>query len=380
MRNASSSSSSSVVISEELESRQLLSTAYQVTNLVSNGAEPAPHTDKKLINPWGIAIGPNSVRISNEGSGTSSAFNGNGASAGPNIKIPKASFGAAPTGVVFNDSGAFTVSKGSKSAPARFIYVSIDGGISAWNKDVSDDPILVSNQSSRGAVYTGVARGAVFGKQLIYAANFGSGKIDVFDAKFHRVTSSGAFQDKHLPDEFRAFNVQAINGQLYVNYAEKEEDEPEEAHEPGNGITDVYNFDGSLVRRFVTGGRLNAPWGMTQAPDNFGQFSGDILIGNVGDGHINAYKQGSGKFDGELKASHGKAIEIEELWGIAFGNGQNGFRTDRLYFAAGINDEEDGLFGSIKVATNSSASSARVSHSSVFADAKIGSDLAGIVN
>jgi len=213
--------------------------------------------------------------------------------------------------------------------------------------------VLVVDNSDKGASYKGVTLGKLNGKWNLYAANFSLNKIDVYDDHFHKKTLAGSFKDPNIPGNYGPFNVQEIKGKLYVTFAKHEEgSEDEEAHGAGLGFVDVFNTNGQFQKRLATRGVLNAPWGVAQAPTNFGQFSGDILVGNFGDGKINAFST-SGHFEGNLKRKSGnttKPIAIEGLWGIAFGNDQNGAHADRLYFAAGINDEADGLFGSIRVA------------------------------
>jgi uncharacterized protein (TIGR03118 family) len=270
-------------------------------------------------------------------------------------------FGAAqgsPTGYVFNSTSDFVISAGGQSGPARFITASLDGVIAGWNPNV---PAGGSSQafvaaSVPGAVYTGLAIGSgSSGANFLYAANQSSGKIDVFDRSF-RLTNlgpGGDFEDPNLPpgSPFKAFNVQNLGGTLYVAY-----DKVTATDREHDGIVDAFDTDGHFLRRVVTGG-VNAPWGLALAPDNFGPFSGALLVGNFGfgDGKINAYDPNTGAFLGNITDADGKPLAIEGLWAIAFGNGGSAGDTNALYFAAGINrtgpnsfGAADGLFGSIR--------------------------------
>jgi len=333
--------------------------SYQVHTLVSNGGVPADHSDAHLQNSWGVAFNPFNpgfVWVVNNHDGTSTLYDGNGVPSpttpGPPlvVKIPAASGlpsdTGSPTGIVFNGSNDFQVTKGGLTGPARFIFASEDGVISGWAPNV-DFTNAVQGTINRNAVYTGVTiAGNGSDHFLLYAADFLGQKIDVYDATFKPVTVAGGFVDTKLPKDYSPFNIQNIQGNLYVAYAKKEADGDEEIQGPGLGLVDVFDADGNLLLR-LKHGSLNAPWGVAIAPKGFGRFSNDILVGNLGDGTISAFDPHDGKFDGQLKGPDGKPLKIDGLWGIAFGNGLLNQQTDALFFAAGPNGEKDGAYGRI---------------------------------
>lgn len=273
--------------------------------------------------------------VANQGSSNSTLYNGSGVKQSLVVDTP---FG--PTGTVFNGSSDFVVSNGTASGPARFLFAHLGGVISAWNPTVDGTHALtVVDQSSSGAVFTGMA---IQGDRL-FAANFSRGAIDMYGANFNYLGSS---TDTTVDPGYSPFNVQAIGSSLYVQYAKVAPNGEEEAG-AGLGFVDEFDRDGHLVRRFASHGVLDAPWGVALAPSNFGQFSNALLIGNFGDGRINAFDQATGSFLGTISDASGNPIENEGLWGIAFGNGGNAGNTNSLYFNAGIGDEEHGLFGRI---------------------------------
>lgn len=325
---------------------QLLKDFTQV-NLVGNNDEYNPaRVDPLLVNGWGLAFSPTGIAwISAQGTGVSTVYNGEGSQVLPAVSIPSpgGATGGNPTGVVFNGSTDFKLPNGN---PARFIFDGVDGVISGWNGGPA--AIKVIDNSSTSA-YTGLAIANDGGNNFLYAANFRAGKIDVFDKDWAEVNTK-PFMDPNLPAGYAPFNIQAVGQQLYVMYAKVDPAEGEEEKGPGLGYVDIYNTDGSFVKRFVSNGQLNAPWGIAWAPAGF--FGTDenaqpaILVGNFGDGHINAYSP-NGNFLGQLRA-HGNPIVIEGLWAISFPPATaTSINPNRLYFAAGPDDEEDGLFGYI---------------------------------
>jgi uncharacterized protein (TIGR03118 family) len=201
---------------------------------------------------------------------------------------------------------------------------------------------------SRGAIYTGLA---IANGDRLYAADFHNNKIDVFDGDFMPVTSPGAFADPNLPAGFAPFDVQNVGGRILVSYAKQDAAREDEVAGQGLGFVDAFDTSGAFLGRVATRGQLNAPWGMAQAPAGFGRFAGDLLVGNFGDGEINAYEpQSDGSFErvGLLKSADGKPIVIDGLWALQFGHGAaNNGPTDTLFFTAGPDDESHGLFGSI---------------------------------
>jgi uncharacterized protein (TIGR03118 family) len=358
-------------------------------NLVGDNNDLHPvRVDPNLINAWGMAFAPSGPDwISANGTGLSVIYNTAGNDVRPPVTIPSATSatGGHPTGVVFNSSTSFKLPNGN---PARFIFVGDDGIISGWNSGNAAIKVLDRSASS---VYTGLAWAADGLDTFIYAANFKTAKIDVFDRNWNQVFTK-PFRDFHLPHGYAPFNIQNVSGKLFVMYAKVAADGDEEAG-PGNGFADIYRPNGSLIRRFVSRDKLNAPWGVAMAPDNFidtdhhdgdhhdgdhhdgdhhdgDHHDGDhdkslnngkdghhddgnddlknvILIGNFGDGRINAYNE-EGHFIGHLR-SHGEPIEIEGLWAISFAPATATTIDPKwLFFAAGPGDEKHGLFGYIK--------------------------------
>lgn len=331
-------------------------TFYQQRNLVSDGFIPADHVDPSLVNPWGIAFNPTGVWwINDNHSDQSTLYTGTGAINPLVVSIPGAG-GApgegSPTGIVFSGSSDFVVSEGLFQGPARFIFASEDGTISGWNPAVPPPaPATVAHlavdNSASGAIYKGLALVNTSAGNRLYATDFHNGKIDVFDGQFHAVTTPGGFVDHHIPDGFAPFGIANIGGKLYVSFAKQNEDAEDDVAGKHLGFVDVFNSDGVLLKRLIKRGRLNAPWGMALAPANFGRFSNMLLIGNFGDGRINAYDPQNGHFKGILRGPNHHPVEIEGLWGLAFGNGLDAGPTNVLFFTAGPDDEEHGLFGSL---------------------------------
>lgn len=326
---------------------------YQQHNLVSDGFVPADHFDAKLVNGWGVAFNPfGPVWVADNGSGVSTIYDGLGVAASLVVNIPSpnsSAGGGTPTGIVFNASAGFEVSKGN---PARFIFATEDGLIAAWSPTADmTHAITVINNSAGAAVYKGIALSAGGTGSLLYAADFRNARIDIFDNSFKPVAlPMGAFTDPNLPVGFAPFGIQAINGNIYVSYAKQDAARHDDVAGKGLGFVNVFDPNGKLIRRVVSGGRLNAPWGMTLAPAGFGKFSNRLLVGNFGDGRVNAYDLATGKFVGRLKAPGGKPIQIDGLWGITFGNGFANAPVNTLFFAAGPGDELHGLYGRIDVA------------------------------
>ncbi|MFB3905980.1 MAG: TIGR03118 family protein [Acidobacteriota bacterium] len=321
---------------------------YEVTELISDIEGLAVHTDENLVNAWGITHSATSPWwINAAGTALSLVKNGAGEpfpTASPLIvSIPGAEGPAEPTGIVFNNVGGFEVASGF---PAVFIFASTDGTISAWNPNVKATEAVVKVTNPDGA-YFGVTIASDAGTNYLYAANFLAGTIDVFDSGFQSVDlGPNAFKDDELPEDFAPFNVQNIGGTVYVMYAKREEDEAEEVTGKRLGFVDAYSPSGVLQMRLQHGPWMNAPWGIALAPDDFGRFSNDLLVGMFGSGQIAAFNPDTGRFIGILKGKHGP-ISIDGLWGIGFGNDGNAGPSTTLFFAAGIEDEEHGLFGTI---------------------------------
>jgi uncharacterized protein (TIGR03118 family) len=329
---------------------------YENHVLVSNGAVAADFTDPNLINGWGVAFNPTGfVWVSAQGSGKATLYDGTGKPQALVVTIPGVGDEAGePTGIVFSGGTDFVVSNGTTSGPARFIFATEGGTIAGWAPNVNATNALTAvDNSGSDAVYTGLALSGDGVTHLLYAANFSQARIDVFDGTFKPVQVPGGFTDHHLPKSYSPFGIQAINGDIYVTYAKQEEaGGEEEVQGPGLGIVNVFDPQGHLIRRIVTGGALNAPWGLTLAPASFGKFGGALLVGNLGDGSINAYGPLSGRFLGTLRDLNGRRIRAEGLWGMAFGNGINAQQTNALFYAAGPNDEVDGAYGVITAVTS----------------------------
>ena len=329
-------------------------------NLVSDIPGLADQTDPNMVNPWGMAASATSpLWISNNHSGTTTVYNGSGqpfpAASPLVVQIPAPSGEnppSAPTGQVSNPSSSFLLPGGQ---PALFLFAGEDGIISGWNSSAGPNAVTMVDNSGSGAVYKGLALAGSSQAPLLYAANFNSGAIDVFDGNFSQVTPQGQFTDPDLPPGFAPFNIQTIGSKLYVTYALQDDDKHDDVSGPGNGFVDVFDLDGNLIRRLVSNGNLNSPWGLAKAPGQFGDFSNALLVGNFGDGTINAYDPSSGAYLGSLQDSSGAPISIPGLWGLLFGNGGNGGDVNTLYFTAGIPGadalEDHGLFGSIAANT-----------------------------
>lgn len=318
---------------------------YASTSLVSDTAVlPAVNTDANLVNAWGVAFNPRGfVWVVANGTAKSTLYDGNGVPQSLVVSTP-----AGPTGIVFNGTQDFKLSQNGVTAASPFIFASESGSISAWSPTVNPTTaVLVYDGSAGGSVYKGLAIGSHGGANYLYAADFHNQRIDVFDASFARVALPGAFSDPSLPAGYAPFGIQVIGERIYVAYAMREASGDDEQAGAGLGIVNVYDSGGSLIKRLVSGGALNAPWGMALAPVGFGMASNMLLIGNFGDGKINAYDPATGEAAGPLRKADGTPLVIEGLWGIAFGNGLNSQPLNTLFYAAGPNDETHGQYGRI---------------------------------
>jgi uncharacterized protein (TIGR03118 family) len=325
-------------------------------NLVSDLQGSADHVDSALVNPWGLVASPTSpFWLSDNGSGFSTLYNGSGGPIALKVAIPALAGNArgAATGVIFNGTSFFNAAPGK---PASFIFATEDGTIVGWNPQV--DPthgVILVDRSASGAVYKGLAMATRSEGPLLYAANFNSGTIDVFDGNLNQLNLPGAFQDSSIPTSFAPFNIQNLEGTVYVTYAKQNAQKHDDVAGVGNGYVDIYDLNGLLLQRLVAGGSLNSPWGLAIAPVGFGDFGGALLVGNFGAGAINAYDLATGNLLGQLQNAKGNVITIPGLWGLSFGNGSGSGDTNTLYFAAGIPGPSDpieshGLFGAIQAA------------------------------
>ena len=317
--------------------------------LAAAGFEPAAFVDPNLINPWGVSFSPTSpFWVSNQGSGTSTLYDGDGMPQSLIVGIPQFGSVAGPTGQVFNSTSSFQLSTGGAGV---FFFANLDGSISGWNSALTTAEFVVPSASPlRPAIYTGLALASSGGADFLYAANNETGRIDVFDSSYAAVALPGGFVDPGPnPDNLVPFNVQNLNGLLYVTYAMGGPDADEAPL--GRGFVSVFNPDGSFVGRIADGGQLSSPWGVAIAPDGFGKFGGSLLVGNFSEefGYINAFDPETGAFLGSLLDESGDTLTIPYLWALLFGNGGSGGDPDDLYFTAGIGDELHGLFGEISV-------------------------------
>jgi uncharacterized protein (TIGR03118 family) len=340
--------------------------------------------DPNLVNPWGISESATSpFWVSDNGRGVATLYNTAGTPQSLVVSIPvpgdPLSSKGTPTGTVFNTASgqqAFMISGVTAagapvSAPALFLFATEDGTIAGWNPSVNPqgfDPakagtyavIVVDNSAqptpTNGAVYKGlaIATNTSSGETFLYATNFRAGTVEIYDTTFKRVGSSDAFTDPKLPKGYAPFNVAAlpVNGTtgLFVTYALQDEQKQDDVAGQGHGIVNTFDLSGLAVARFAQHGQLDSPWGVAVAPSTFGPIAGDILIGNFGNGHINVFDPASGTFLDKLRNPHGQAIVIDGLWALKVGNGGNGGDPGSVYFTAGPNQEQDGLFGRLNAA------------------------------
>jgi uncharacterized protein (TIGR03118 family) len=332
--------------------------AYVVANLQSNVPGRAANTDPDLVNGWGITAGPTTPWwVADNGTHKSTLYNGNTGAKITQVIVSVAGAGgqpADPTGVVFNGAaGDFRLDATNATSGARFIFDGEDGAISGWAPGASVSTVKFT--STDGAIYKGLAIGTANGHQYLYANDFHNNHVDVIDATWAK--QPWTLVDPRLPAGYAPFGIQNIAGHLFVTYAKQDADAEDEIAGPGFGFVSEFNTDGSFVGRVASGGALNAPWGLAWAPNDWERFGGHLLVGNFGDGRINGFRPTATGWEarGHLKDAARHPIVIDGLWGIGFGNnnGSNGGASGSdhsLYFAAGPDDESNGLFGSISAA------------------------------
>ena len=325
---------------------------FQQTNLVADTAGSASHTDPGMLNPWGIAFAPGQpFWIAENNLGRARVFDPSGAPGIPvGIAIPTASQtdpASAPTGVLFNPIDEdFRVG----ANPAQFLFATENGTVSTWagvNGTLPSIATLALDNSSEGAVYKGLAiLNPACCREFLALADFNGGFIATYTVSFDRLAAPGTFTDPSLPAGYAPFNIQQIGSQVFITYAVQDGARQDPVRGAGNGIVDIFDQEGNFQRRFVTNGPLNAPWGIAKASGNFGPFSNAILIGNFGDGLINAFDPATGNFLGQLKDGNGKIISNPGLWALVFRSDGVG-DPNTLYFTAGSSGEDHGVFGAI---------------------------------
>ncbi|MDB6032339.1 MAG: hypothetical protein JWM16_2677 [Verrucomicrobiales bacterium] len=319
---------------------------YTQINLVSDVAGVARFQDERLVNAWGLVIGPEGkLIVADNGTGLGTFYKENGRPFDFTINVPAPDGGpGAPTGLVLNDNErSFIVCSGRRHAESILIFATEEGTLAAWNPDVDKkDALIVVNHSADGAIYKGLAIAQTSHGPRLYTANFGVGVVEIYNKDWERVrtfTDPGLSQASFVP-----FGIEVIRDKLFVTYAFKASPgDTDETAGPGLGYVVEFDLNGDFVRRFASQGPLNAPWGLALAPREFGKFGGALMVGNFGDGRINAYNLKTGAFLGQLTEPSGDPICIDGLWGLAFGE-----EDDELYFTAGPNDEENGLLGALK--------------------------------
>jgi uncharacterized protein (TIGR03118 family) len=326
--------------------------SYTVTNLVSDQPGEAEHVDPNMVNAWGLAASPTSPWwVANAETNVSTLYMGDGTPLSLVVKVQ-----GHPTGTVFNGGSDFVVGHNGASGPSVFMFATETGTIRGWNPSVpppapSTRSFLVVDRSSEHAVYKGLTLASTVGGDFLYATDFRNARVDVFDGDFNLVTPPGAFQDPNLPNRYAPFGIREIGGLILVTYAKQNGAGEDDVPGPGRGFVDAFDTNGTLLARVGTRGTLNAPWGLALAPESFGAFGGDLLVGNFGDGEIHAYKlqaNGTAKHEGALKGANGN-LAIDGLWALSFGNDGQAGSSESLFFTAGPDDEEHGLFGRIEV-------------------------------
>jgi uncharacterized protein (TIGR03118 family) len=339
--------------------------SYRQINLVSDQPGKANLLDSDLVNAWGLAASPGTnaspgspLWVADNGSDKATLYQGASATSVSKVGLVVSVTGAAPTGQVFNsDSSAFIVKDDQgNSGSSLFLFDTENGTIDGWSPGVNPNgtgPSIVTEvarDNGANAVYKGLAVATVKGKSFLYATNFRSGRVEAYDSTFTPVEMPGGlFVDPGLPAGYGPFGIAEVKGNLYVTFAQQDATLHDDVAGPGHGFVDVFTNAGAFVRRLVTRGALNSPWGLALAPRSFGRFGGDLLVGNFGNGLINAYNPTNGASLGRLRQPNGLPIQIDGLWGLKFGNG-NAAKTGQLLFSAGPSEESHGLLGKIVVA------------------------------
>lgn len=338
-----STSLSGAVLLTALSTQLSAQSSYSVTKLDSDIPSLAAHTDPNLVNPWGLAAFPNAPWwVSDNGTGLSTLYDASGNIQSLVVVIPPSSSNpgatGTPTGIVANTTSGFR--------SAAFIFCTEDGTISTWTGGNLAN-IVVDKGSA--AVYKGMTLGTMNSNPVLYVANFKGAAVEVYDTGFNPVTlASGAFVDPHVPAGYGPFNVQVLNGNVFVTFAEQDAEKHDEVDGPGLGYVDEFDSNGNLVMRFGHGDFLNAPWGLAIAPSTFGAFANDLIVGQFGNGTMVAFDPGTGRAVGALyNSASGRPITAAGLWALVFGLGGSAGSPDTLFFTAGGKDEGHGVLGSI---------------------------------
>ncbi|MGW2937396.1 TIGR03118 family protein [Streptomyces sp. NPDC001156] len=340
---------------------------FRERDLVSDIPGRAEKTDPNLVNPWGLVRKTTGeILVSDNGSDKATAYSGALDNQPVHISPLVVPFveGAAPTGVVRNDRGSFRFTDDGRSGPARFLFAGEGGALFAFNPEVSSRAVQVAFEP--GAVFKGLAlvpgekrdkehdkrgnrgkRGGNCDEPRILVANFHDARVDSFDTNFDLLPPDHRFQDPHLPRRFAPFGIKKIGERIFVTYAKQDAKREDDVPGAGHGFIDVFSTEGRLLERFASRGPLNSPWGLETAPRGFGRFSGDLLVGNFGDGRIHAFDLKSGRFEGTVRDRKGEPIVIPGLWGLQRGTDRSG-GEESVWFAAGIEDEEHGLLGTLR--------------------------------
>jgi uncharacterized protein (TIGR03118 family) len=316
---------------------------YHLNNLVSNQVGHARNVAPLSVNAWGLTYGPGGpIWVSDEGSGWSTLYTGKGVQQHLKVEIPTASGGGVgeATGIVFNGSGDFRVKACTTCTPwsSIFIFATLDGTVSGWTFQSDPNNAIIALTAPSGTSYTGLAVTNRASGNLLYAADVANGKVDMYDANFNFVKS---FTDPAVPSGFTPFGIADINGQVFVSFAD--------SAGGSGGVIDIFQEDGTFVKTLIQGAPLDQPWGFAVAPGNFGPLSNTLLISNnTNAGTIHGFNLGTGHFVGTVKDMDGKAIVIDQLWGIKFGGGTaNNGKTNELFFTAGPHGNLTGTFGVI---------------------------------
>lgn len=351
---------------EALEPRTVLSSGYFQLSLASNLAASALVQDPNLVGPWGMTANPSGgdLWVVDGGSALATHYSGAaGTTASPFQENSSTigNIGSQPRGDAFNGSSNFVVHSGAASGPATLLFDSEDGKISGWNTSVpppSPSPSAQTAATTSGAIYTGIALENDNSRHLIYAADFHDARVDVFDSGFNRVTLAGGFSDPNLPAGYAPYNILNTGTELLVSFAQQDASKQNAVAGASLGIVDAFNYDGQLLNTLIPGGpshptsKLNAPWGMAIAPAGFGDFSGELLVANTGDGEINAFDPTTGAYQGTLSSPGGNPLVANGLHGLSFGNGSAGNSNTLFYTAAGSGGQQ-GVLGEIISAQNS---------------------------